>query len=641
MKVKITFCLVFFTHLIYSQFKVSNGTTVTVANDEIVYVNEPLVNEGNITLNSSRLLLGNNFNNASGTLNSADATIELVGENSQSLTFANNDVVKRFELNKSSNTATVLAGKLSITDVLQSLSGTLDAGEKVVLVSTNSKTAIVAPSSGGTIDNIVVERFIPAKRAYRLLSSPVTSSTSIRYNWQEDQNNTSQLYSNNSNTKLGFGTHISGSTTGANGFDATQSGNASLFTFDNTAQNWSPIANTNIVTLNAGAPYRLMVRGDRSIDLNTNTPTATNTVLRTTGSLRIGPHVDSSLSTVENEFNFIGNPYQSPIDIEAILNNSSNVNTNHYYVWDPKVGGTNGRGAYVTYTFVNNSNNVSGSLVNEFVQPMQSFFVKTLANGAASIQFNENNKHTITNENVYRSNVVSTLKLNVFDTASLLAGETPLDGVMCMFDSDFSNDVDDFDAEKFTNLDENLSVQIQNNALSIASFADPVITTEYALKLSNFKHQSYSFKAELLNYQGLTPYLFDNFNNTYTTIENGMIYDFTVDQNQPLTTSPTRFKIVFTNTTLSIDNPNLDSFVHLYPNPSQAGIFNLSLPASLGEVTVELYNELGQKIAINPVKISNNQIQYKTNHVVSYGIYHVVIIPENGNVIVKKWVVNN
>jgi hypothetical protein len=320
MKVKITFCLVFFTHLIYSQFKVSNGTTVTVANDEIVYVNEPLVNEGNITLNSSRLLLGNNFNNASGTLNSADATIELVGENSQSLTFANNDVVKRFELNKSSNTATVLAGKLSITDVLQSLSGTLDAGEKVVLVSTNSKTAIVAPSSGGTIDNIVVERFIPAKRAYRLLSSPVTSSTSIRYNWQEDQNNTSQLYSNNSNTKLGFGTHISGSTTGANGFDATQSGNASLFTFDNTAQNWSPIANTNIVTLNAGAPYRLMVRGDRSIDLNTNTPTATNTVLRTTGSLRIGPHVDSSLSTVENEFNFIGNPYQSPIDIEAILN---------------------------------------------------------------------------------------------------------------------------------------------------------------------------------------------------------------------------------------------------------------------------------------------------------------------------------
>lgn len=641
MKIRITFCLVLFTHVIYSQFKVSNGTTVTVANDEILYVNESLVNEGIITLNSSRLLLGNNFNNASGTLNSADATIELVGGNSQSFTFANNDVVKRFELNKSSNTATVAAGKLSITDAFKSISGSLDAGEKVVLLSSNTKTAIVEPSSGGSVDNIVVERFIPAKRAYRLLSSPVTTTTSIKYNWQENQNNTSQLFSNNSNTQQGFGTHITGSTTGADGFDATQSGNSSLFTFDNDSQSWIPISNTNTNVLTVGNAYRLMVRGDRSIDMNTNNPSPTNTILRTKGSLKIGSHSVSNLSAVADAFNLIGNPYQSAIIIENVLLNSTNINPNHYYVWDPKVGGANGRGAYVAYTFVNNSNNVSGSQVNEYVQPMQSFFVKTLTNGATSMQFNENNKHTATNENVYRSSVVPTLKLNLFDTASLLSGDTPLDGIMCMFDDDFSNTIDAFDAEKFINLDENLSLHIQNNQLSIASFADPEQTTEYDLKLTNFRHESYSFKAELLNYQGLTPYLFDNYTSTFTTIENGMIYNFNVDQNQPETASSTRFKIVFSNTSLSIDNPNLAAFINLYPNPSKAGIFNLSLPAALADAEVQLYNDLGQKIAIQASVISNHQIQYKTIHSLSNGIYHVLIIPQNGNIVVKKWVINN
>ena len=139
----------------------------------------------------------------------------------------------------------------------------------------------------------------------------------------------------------------------------------------------------------------------------------------------------------------------------------------------------------------------------------------------------------------------------------------------------------------------------------------------------------------------MTPYLFDNYTSTYTTIENGMIYDFTVDQNQPETASPTRFKIVFTNTTLSIDNPNLAEFIHLYPNPSKAEIFNLSLPAALADAEVQLYNDLGQKIAIHATVISNHQIQYKTTHTLSNGIYHVVISPQNGNVVVKKWVVNN
>ena len=384
MKLKLFLMFVLLSGGLFAQFKIANGTQLSVSNGSFLYANEAIVNEGTLTLNSGKLVVANNFNNASGTLSAANATLEVVGGATQSLTFGSNDLVKRVELNKSANTATVAAGKLTITDGFKSVAGTLDAAEKIILQSTSTKTAVVEQSTAGTVNNMVVERYIPAKRAYRLLSSPVTSTTSIKYNWQENQNNTSPLFANNSNTASGFGTHIAGSTSGANGFDATQSGNASLFLFDNSSQTWGAISNTDTNTLTAGGAYRLMVRGDRSIDMNTNTPSPTATTLRSRGTLKIGSHTVSGLNTTADAYNIIGNPYQSPVDIAGVLTASTNVKTTHYYVWDPKVGGTNGRGAFVTYTFLNNSNNVSGSLVNQYLQPMQACFVNTLANDACS-----------------------------------------------------------------------------------------------------------------------------------------------------------------------------------------------------------------------------------------------------------------
>lgn len=642
MGIKISGLLFFISSLSFAQLKIANGEQLTVVDNGVLFANEAIVNNGTISLNSGKLLLANNFNNA-GTLSASGATIEMVGGNNQSFTFGSNDVVKRLELNKSANTATVTSGKLTITEAFKSVSGTFEASERVVLQSTIVKTAIVEPSTGGTTNNIIVERFIPAKRAFRFLSSPVTTATSIKYNWQENQNNTSVLYANNSNTVAGYGTHIAGSTLGANGFDATQSGNASLFTFDNSTQSWLPIANTSINTLAAGEAYRLMVRGDRSINMNTNTPSPTNTILRTRGTLKIGNHTVSALSTTANAFNFIGNPYQSPVDIEEVLVNSTNLNPNHYYVWDPKVGGANGRGAYVTYTFATNSNNVSGSTVNEYVQPMQAFFVKTLANGIANITFNESNKYTFTNENVYRTNagVVSLLKLNLFDMMSFQQGDTALDGVICLFGSQYNDSVDSFDAGKLTNLDENFAIQKIDTSLSVAAFQPATAQTVYPLSISNFKHENYVFKAELQNYQGLTPYLFDNYTHSYTNIENGMTYAFNVNSNNPLSIAPNRFKIVFTNHALDLDNFDLDRLVSVYPNPATIGKFNLTLPMIIGDVEVNVFNELGQKISFKKSLSTEYFSEYASDYSLVNGVYHIIIKTKEGNSIVKKWVINN
>lgn len=614
---------------------------MTIANGGMLYANEAVVNNGSLFLNTGRLMLANDFNNA-GILNATSATIELVGGSTQSLTFGSNDIAKRVELNKSANTATVTAGKLTITDGFKSVAGSLNAGEKVVLQSTSAKTAIVEQSTAGTISNIVVERYIPAKRAFRLLSSPVTSTTSINYNWQENQNNTSDVYANNSNTSSGYGTHIAGSVSGSNGFDATQSGNASLFLFDNVTQSWSAVNNTNTNTLNAGGAYRLMVRGDRSIDMNTNAPTPTNTILRTRGALKIGTHTVTGLSATADAFNFLGNPYQSPVDIETVLTNSTNINPNFYYVWDPKVGGTNGRGAYVTYSFLTDTNNVSGSAVDAYLQPMQACFVKTAANGVSSVVFQESNKITTTNENVYRnaSTQLPMIKLNLFDVASLQAGNTALDGVMCLFGSNFSDGLDAFEAEKLTNLDENLAVVVQNNKESIATYNEPTLSSIYPLSTTNYKHQDYVFTANLTNYNGLTPYLFDKFLATYTTIEDGMTYPFSLEATQPLSNAADRFEIVFANPTLATNDAELDQIIKVYPNPSKTGTFYCNIPANTGAIEIALFNELGQKIEINQVSIDPSKVQCNVQNTIMSGIYHIVITTTNGTKVVKKWAVN-
>jgi hypothetical protein len=641
MKINIALVLVLFsTNYCLSQLKVVSGEVLYISGAQNLYTNETIYNDGAITLGTGKLYIARDVHN-NNLVSLSNGTVALTGANTQTFDFANEDIAKRVELDKSAGTATFNSGSLVITDGLLSLQGAIDGGGKLIMRSTATKTAIVEQSSGGTIDNIVVERYIPAKRAFRFLSSPVTTSTSIKSNWQENQNNTATAYTSNSNIAPGYGTHITGSTTGVNGFDATQTGAASLFQFNNTTQSWSAISNTNTNTLTVGNPYRLMVRGSRAVNLTNNAATPSSTTLRTKGSLKIGSFTNSNLSAVSNEYNFIGNPYQAPIDMAAILNTSTNINPNFYYVWDPKVGGTNGRGAYVTYTFTGNTNNVSGSAVNQYLQPMQSCFVKTLANGAANITFNESNKYTAaTNENIYKTaqslTNTASLRLTLYETNAFNEQQTPADGVLLYFDDSFSNAVDAFDAEKMTNLDENISVLSQTNKLSIANFQFPLLSTVYPLNIDQYRYTNYNLVAQLDNYSGLTPYLYDKFMQVYSEINPDVNYSFTVDATIAASTANNRFEIVYSNPNLTNQNFTTES-VSLYPNPSTSNDFNLQLPSEAGEYKVTVYNILGQLINIITIESGRNTLNCTVEATAAAGIYHVVITKDNLTVI-KKWI---
>jgi hypothetical protein len=127
---------------------------------------------------------------------------------------------------------------------------------------TPGKTAQVGPVVGTIVGDVTVEQCYPARRAFRFLSPSVTTATSIRENWQE--NPVGYL----DNPRLGYGTHITGVEPGSanatvdqdgnNGFDYNPSGNASMFTFDNSTPSWDRVTNANGV-LTAGEAYRLFL----------------------------------------------------------------------------------------------------------------------------------------------------------------------------------------------------------------------------------------------------------------------------------------------------------------------------------------------------------------------------------------------
>lgn len=497
------------------------------------------------------------------------------------------------------------------------VSGNLINNGTIVFKSTAASTAMFGVFNGTQSGSGVVttERYIAAKRAYRFLSPAVTTSTSIKLNWQE-----------NAGTTAGLGTHITGVDGTTNGFDATSTNNPSLFTFNNSTGVWEAVTSTLTNSLTAGIPYRLMVRGDRLVDLSTNTPTATETVLRTTGTLKTGNFSPTINQTAEG-FSFVGNPYQATVDIKAVLNAATNMNTGVVYYWDPTL---NARGGYVTRDLSANNNNVTSDF-NQYLQPGQAVFVKKAnTTVAASMTFTESNK-SLANAaaGVFRTanrSAYGLLRVNL--QANTNNQWQTIEGTLAIFNDNYSWNVTSEDATKMANLDEEVSFVQNNTSLAIACQSNPSRTSELPLKIERMRHSAYQWQFELDNYEGERAYLFDALNNSYTEITNGAVVPFTADAN-----TTNRFKIVFQTSALSTDD--FVKNIKLYPNPAKAGgSFYID---GITEATVLVYNVVGQNISVT-VMSQGNATQVTPTTALSNGVY-LVSITTQGITKKVKWIV--
>jgi Secretion system C-terminal sorting domain len=585
-----------------------------------------VVGNGNVTINYNGATLTNNgtiINNGGSLIFSAPVTFEGTG------TAATQNL-------KIQHTGTsLLNNRINVAGSVEVSNGSLNANNNLTLLSNATSSAVIAPVAVGSsiTGKVTVQRFIPqGKRAFRFLTPSVTTDDFIRNNWQ-------------------LATHITGSSTGANGFDATGTGNPSLFTYNNqqaTGTGWTPIATTNATNLEATKGYRLLIRGDRDININAaslanmNNPitltatgtVATGTIFLTTSS---NPAMNNTNNPTTNGYSLIGNPYVNTVNWNTLTKSGL---TDAYYSWDANMGTVSQRGRYVVYSSVTGSNNMASS-VSQYIQPGQAFFVKNTTLGVAgSITFHETDKQgTNVNPTFFRTteNDLARLDLQVFETNEMALNTNPIDAAVAVFGSEFSNQLETGDVEKLSTGIENLSFFNSTTSLAIDARPAVVATDELAIQLQEFQpNKSYTFRPQFSNFDPTTtPFLLDTYLNQYTALAldtpTNVTFNTTTDAASFATN---RFKIVFQNSALN--NPTFNAaHVVLYPNPVANNQFNIALPSYFsGKVNIAIVNTIGQVVYVTN-QDAQNTLSINPTSVLAQGMY-LVQITNQGTTITKK-----
>lgn len=540
-----------------------------------------------------------------------------------------------FNTNIVAGTLTVNAdANLNVENILK-LHGDIINNGLITFKSSNVENTAQFDEFDGVVSGggeITVERYIPARRAYRFVSSAVSTSGTIHDNWQEGGDNTA-----------GWGTHITGAGGATNGFDPTSTNNPSMFEVavdGNNTQYWESIPNTNMLTLNAGTPYLMMVRGDRTIDMSTNEPTPTVTVLRATGDLATGDQPFTGPTMDDGQNFFIGNPYQAAVSIADLLNGATNIKPLFYWFYNANLAGDEGRGQYVVVDMDLGGISALESEANGYLQPGQAILVHATGEGAPSVIFKESYKKV--NEpltQTFRS-TNGRLAIQLYYEEAYLTGQTPTDGISIKFSENGNNGIDNYDAPKMWNFDENLSTINAEKNYSIESRAYPENEEVIPLSINSYRTTNYVFEAKPTNIPEETAiYLYDNYTDTYTELssEDVVTYSFEVDASIEASKSSTRFELRFTVNLLGMDDLAMSS-VALYPNPLNGDSFQILARGFESEsLNVQIVNMLGQVVYSGAVPVASNGVaSVNLSTSIASGIYNVKIVSKNNQTINKK-----
>lgn len=524
------------------------------------------------------------------------------------------------------------------------VSGNLINNGTLIFKSNATNTAMFDVFNGSQSGNglVTVERYIPlGKRAFRFLTPSVTTTSSIYTNWQID-----------GATTTGRGTHITGSTSGANGFDVTASGNPSMFTYENNVASgtgWLAIPNTNATALTAGMGYRTLVRGDRNVNISVASTDDMNvaTTLSATGTLKVGnvvfdgtttPVLNSTANTTTNGYSLIGNPYASPVDWELVSRTDVDVS---YYAWDPNMGTAAERGRYVAYSASTHQATNSGtgtSRVSQFIQPGQAFFVKTIG-ASPSLTFKEADKAS-TFTNVFRTIGNSSLSVSVYNPSEV-AFASPIDATIAVFAADFDASVGYGDVEKLYSSGEHLAWSRGTKLLAMDATTPVVTSDELLLKTMQFSaNKSYTFKVNTTNFDSsLRGYLVDQYLNSQTLLDfstsNFITFATTTDA---ASYGADRFKVVFNSSALNNEEWNTKS-LRIYPNPVVDNQFTIAVSPSIADkVTICIYNMIGQSVYRESATAINNSIVVHPSAILKAGVY-MVEMTNNGKTSTQKIII--
>ena len=527
-----------------------NQPTLSSSPDAVI--NNLIIDPGAIVTvtNAAMKMAGTITNN--GLFNVGNGTLEFNGISPQNIAgnlFVGNSIKNLTVSNVTGLTVSSSLGSLMITGDLSFgnvNNSTLNTGDNIVLASTATATARVTDITNNGINTgnkfsgkVTVERYFPARRAWRLVTAPLSGAGNIFSTWQ-----------NKGVFAPGKGTFVTGPGASllSNGMDPSPLNNTSL----KIGSALSPIINTlttNLSTSNGNADNKgffIFVRGDRTSN-NLAVNYCNTTTIKSAGILQTGDQQFEATPTV-GAFTLIGNPYASPVDFSKLIRTNL---SNRFYAWDPYLG--NDQGGYVVIDDMSNSGNYTATPSSpggqtKLIESSQAIFVITASAATASIKFTETTKSSSNLQGLFRP-VTEPL---YFKTNLYLLNDngtsTLADGNLIQFDDYFNAGVDMQDAIKLSNVYE--TIGLANGTTSLAINRRPLLASRDTIFL-NFsrnrqKKYQFEFVAGKIQQDNLAGFLEDQYLKKLTplTMDGITKVDFEISSN-PLSAASNRFRVLF------------------------------------------------------------------------------------------------
>jgi hypothetical protein len=545
--------------------------------------------------------------------------------------FNGNPTIAGLFLNRT-NGLTLGNQMVSVSDLMQLSAGNLNTNNNLTLLSTATKTARVAPVGAGiTITgNVIAQRFIPGgngKRKWRFLSSPVNVSGSIALTQFQDD------------------IFITAPAAAAGGFDVNPfSSNASIRTYDETvagsaSNGWTDPTNvTN--TIATGQGIEVFVRGSRALAnpyLNWTVPD--DVTIDYVGALNTGTVVRNLSFTntgagTNDGFNFVGNPYASPINFDSAGLTKVNIE-NKFWTYNPIT---------TLYGSYNASSGESINGMSKYISSGQAFFVRATA-ANPSITFTENCKSINAGSNYFRGTNAN----GKFPTFKITLTNSYSENDECLFIHDNTGTeegTDETDTYKFFNDELNVYFIADDNS-RLAMNAKPFRPGTDTMKLAvwSFDSSSVSVAIHRLSFTRLEEikpsiniYLRDKYLNNLIDVRQQSVYTFDINTDAA-SYGNNRFEILLSDVLLTAVEKTSLADVKIFPNPSKDIIYVElgSIKESNDRIEISVFDLFGKQI-LQKEFTSDEKISLTISEL-SAGTY--ILRLKNGNELLTRKIIKN
>jgi hypothetical protein len=527
---------------------------------------------------------------------SISGTGTLMADNTAAQLISGTGSVNNFQLNNSFGATLNAGSKLTVNSLLTITSGTLVTNDSIVLNSTPTETArvgVIPPSGASISGNVIVNQYIQGGfRRFRFICHPFSSYIPL--------------------LQLENYVDITGTGGAGNGFTTTASNAPSAFRYDPTTGNsslpydigWKPITSAYPTTdsnrLHQYQGIRMFFRGAKGEGLGYIPYTPSAITYSISGPLNQGNQVvalSKGASSLQ-DYNMVGNPYASPVDIGTVIYNAyaaGNLTGPLFYVWNPTVGPG---GQYVPITIG------TVSATPYYIQGSCSFQVRAAHNND-TLNFAESNKNATPSASLLRA-MPDHVSLMVYDE-----NYRPWDMLYLRFSKDATTYEDyNIDGGKPSGADFNfysLTPDKHRLVLDVRPYeAGKVIP----LGISGNYAQALIIKAEGMSIPtGGNLYLHDKLLKQYVLLQEGTEYRFSVTDDKA-TQGDERFE-------LSMEPGNVASNkglqVNIAPNPASDEVTVAFTSASKNNVAIRILDLSG-------VSVYNEQLGSKQNGVMNISL---------------------